>query len=124
VAVGIYEKLAKHLNDLPAGFPRTESGAEMRILRRLFTPEDAELALHLTLIPEEPRVVARRAKIPVNEAARRLEEMEKKGLIIGIPREGKPTLCLAAQAVVGFWEAQVRRGLSPLESRRISNEGY
>lgn len=109
MAIDVYERLAQHLDDLPAGFPRTESGVEIRILRRLFTPEDAELALHLTLIPEEPRVVARRAKIPVNEAARQLREMEKKGLIIGIPQESKPPLYMASQAVVGFWEAQVNK---------------
>ena len=51
------------------GYPKTESGVELRTLRRLFTPEDAALALHLTLIPEEPRVIARRAGIAVGEAA-------------------------------------------------------
>ena len=34
----IYEALAAHLDRLPAGFPRTPDGVEMRILRRLFTP--------------------------------------------------------------------------------------
>lgn len=104
-----YEKLAKHLDDLPGGFPRTDSGVEIRILRRLFTSEEAELALHLTLIPEEPRVVARRAKIAVDEAARRLEEMNKKGLIMGVQHKGKPSLYMALQFVVGFWEAQVNK---------------
>lgn len=104
-----YEKLAKHLDDLPGGFPRTDSGVEIRILRRLFTPEEAELALHLTLIPEEPRVVARRAKIAVDEAARQLEEMNKKGLIMGVQHKGKPSLYMALQFVVGFWEAQVNK---------------
>lgn len=32
MATEIYEKLAKYLDNLPAGFPRTESGVEMRIL--------------------------------------------------------------------------------------------
>lgn len=109
MATDIYEKLAKHLDNLPGGFPRTESGVEMRILRRLFTPEDAEFAMHLTLIPEEPRVIARRAKIPVNEATRRLEEMEKKGLIMCILRESKPPLYMASQFAVGFWEGQVNK---------------
>ncbi|MCG6534067.1 MAG: 4Fe-4S binding protein [Syntrophales bacterium LBB04] len=103
----LYEKLAEHLDNLPAGFPKTESGVERRILRRLFTTEDAELALHLTVIPEEPRVIAHRAKIPVEEARRRLEGMEKKGLILGIRREGEPLRYMAQQFVVGFWEAQV-----------------
>ncbi|HME43461.1 MAG TPA: 4Fe-4S dicluster domain-containing protein [Syntrophorhabdales bacterium] len=103
----VYQKLAKHLDRLPAGFPKTGSGVELRILRRLFTQEDAELALYLTLIPEEPRVIARRARITVEEAARRLEELDKKGLILGIRRKGEPPLYMAQQFVVGFWEAQV-----------------
>ena len=57
----VYRRLAKHLDNLPGGFPPTESGVELRILRRLFTPEEAELAMRLTLIPEEAPVVARRA---------------------------------------------------------------
>ena len=109
MATGFYDRLAQHLDNLPGGFPRTESGVEIRILRRLFTPEDAELAVHLTLIPEEPRVIARRAKIPVKEAARRLEEMSKKGILVGIPREGKPPLYMALQFLVGFWESQVNK---------------
>jgi Na+-translocating ferredoxin:NAD+ oxidoreductase subunit B len=105
----IYERLAEHLDNLPAGFPRTESGVEMRILRRLFTPDDAKFAMHLTLIPEEPRVVARRAKISINEATRRLEEMEKKGLIMGIVRKNKPPLYMASHLAVGIYEAQVNK---------------
>jgi ferredoxin/DNA-binding Lrp family transcriptional regulator len=109
MATDVYEKLVQHLDDLPGGFPRTESGVEVRILRRLFTPEDAELALHLTLIPEEPRVIARRAKIPVEEAAQRLEEMLERGLIFGVHRENKPPLYMALQFLVGFWETQVNK---------------
>ena len=65
----VYQKLRNHLDDLPGGYPATDSGVEMRILKRLFTPEEAQFATHLTLIPEEPRVVARRAKIGKEEAA-------------------------------------------------------
>ena len=77
----IYQKLAEHLDRLPAGYPSTSSGVEIRILRRLFSPEEAEIALHLTLIAEEPRVIAYRAGIQVNEASKRLDEMDRKGLI-------------------------------------------
>jgi hypothetical protein len=37
----VYLKLAKHLDNLPAGFPATDSGVELRILKRLFTPQEA-----------------------------------------------------------------------------------
>ena len=109
MARDIYARLAQHLDNLPGGFPRAESGVEIRILRRLFTRDDAELAVHLTLIPEEPRVVAHRAKIPIEEAARRLNEMHEKGLIFKMQRDGKAPRYQAQQFVVGFWEAQVNR---------------
>ena len=105
----IYQQLARHLDDLPGGFPPTESGVELRILRRLFTPEQAELALRLTLIPEEPRVVARRAGIDTVAATRLLEEMAKQGLILRMePENGdKPFQYMAAQFVIGIWEFHV-----------------
>jgi DNA-binding Lrp family transcriptional regulator len=105
----IYERLAKHLDNLPGGFPPTENGVEIRILKQLFTPEDAKLAVLLTLIPEEARVIARRAKIPVEEASRRLEEMVQHGLISGVYPKNKSPLYMAQQFIVGFWEGQVNR---------------
>ncbi len=103
----IYKKLAKHLDNLPGGFPSTESGVELRILKRLFTPEQAELALYLTLIPEEPQSVARRAGLSTDETAQRLEEMAKKGLILRQTREPDLVRYMAAQYLVGIWEFQV-----------------
>lgn len=105
----VYEALATHLDSLPAGFPRTDSGVEMRILRRLFTPADAELAVHLTVIPEEARVVARRAGIAPADAARGLDELDRKGLIMRIEQPGEPPRYMAMQYAVGFWESQVNR---------------
>jgi electron transport complex protein RnfB len=100
----VYQKLARHLDDLPGGFPPTESGVELRILRRLFTPDDAELALHLSLIPEGAPVIAHRARIAPQEAAQRLEEMVKKGLIYSIESRDRPTKYMALQYVIGIWE--------------------
>ena len=42
----VYHKLARHLDDLPGGYPATASGVELRILQRLFTPRDAALGAH------------------------------------------------------------------------------
>jgi len=103
----IYQKLAWHLDDLPGSFPPTESGVELRILRRLFTPDEAELALHLTLIPEESRVIAVRAKIIEDEAEQRLEDMARKGLIFSIAKEGSPPKYMASQYAIGIWEYHV-----------------
>ena len=86
----VYQRLARYLDDLPAGFPATEDGAELRLLRTLYTPEEAELALHLTLLGEEPRVIARRARLPLAEAAERLAAMFRKGLLSATFPPGKP----------------------------------
>lgn len=104
-----YIKLAQHLDSLPGGFPSTPSGVELRILRRLFTPEEAELALSLTLLTEESRVIAHRAGIPVEEAAQRLAEMETKGLLFAVHPPGGPPQYMAMNFVVGIWEFQVAR---------------
>lgn len=108
----IYPKLARHLDNLPGGFPSTESGIELRILKQLFTPEEANLALSLTLIAEEPYVIARRAGIPIEQAAEQLDIMEKKGLIYGIHPLNKPPKYIALQFIIGIWEFQVNK-LSP-----------
>jgi electron transport complex protein RnfB len=100
----VYRKLARHLDDLPGGFPPTESGVELRILRRLFTPEEAELALHLLLIPEESQVIAHRAGVSAQEAAQRLDEMVNKGLVYSVESRDRPTKYMALQYVIGIWE--------------------
>ena len=107
MAKDVYKKLAERLDNLPGGFPPTRNGVELRILRRLFTPEEAGLALHLNLMPEEARVIARRAKISQEEAASRLEKMAKKGLIYRLEYDKKPMKYMAAQYVIGIWEFHV-----------------
>lgn len=107
MAKDIYKKLSHHLDNLPGGFPSTENGVELRILRRLFSPEEAELAVKLTLIPEESNVIARRAKLTEDKASRRLEEMARKGLIYSLERKGRPPKYMATQFVIGIWEFHV-----------------
>jgi ferredoxin len=107
--IDIYERLAKFLDELPAGFPPSPSGVELRILRQLFTPEEASLALNLALIAEDARVIAVRAGLPLPEAERILSEMARKRIIHAFHQAGKPTRYLAEQFVVGFWEGQVNR---------------
>ena len=105
----VYVRLREHLDGLPGGYPATESGIELRILRRLFTPEEAGLAPHLTLLPEESRVIAHRAGLRVEEAAQQLETMAEKGLIFSIHRQGRPPKYQASQFAIGIWEWQLNK---------------
>ena len=99
--------MADNLDNLPGGFPSTESGVELCILRRLFRPNEAELAVHLTLYPEESEIIAAQAQIAPEEAAQRLEKMARKGLIYRFELDGRPPRYMANQYVVGILEFQV-----------------
>ena len=102
----VYSQLAKHLDNLPAGFPATESGVELRILRKLFTPEEAQVALGLRMMPEPTAKIAKRLQKDSVVLESMLDEMSHKGLIFRA-RKGDVTLYMATQFVVGIWEYHV-----------------
>ncbi len=104
-----YRRLAEHLDRLPGGFPPSDTGAELRLLRRLFTPQEAELAIHLTLDREEPQVIAGRAGLPLAETKQRLSEMARKGLIFSVHPEDGSALYQAVPFAIGIYEFQINR---------------
>jgi len=101
-----YELLANHLEKLPGGFARTASGAELRILDRLFTPEEAWVAAHINMLPEPAKVVALRSKLTLADACLVLDSLVEKRLVSSFPIHGK-THYMAQSFVIGFWEEQV-----------------
>ena len=102
-----YRKLAEHLDRLPGGFAHSETGGELRLLETLFTPQEAELAVHLTLDRESARVIAARARLPIAEVELRLAEMARKGLIFAEYLKDGSMLFQAVPWVVGIYEFQV-----------------
>lgn len=101
----VYERLATHLDNLPAGFPATGSGLEQRILKRLFTPEEAEAALALTLVPASSAELAQKLGCNESEIEALYYRMSKKGLI---SRYGEgPHRYMAAHFITGIWEYHV-----------------
>lgn len=104
----IYERLAAKLDEYPQGFPRTESGVELRILEKIFAPEDAALALRLPPIPETAAAVAHRLGWPAEELRRRLNAMMERGQILAFRVRGETAYALAP-FVVGIYEFQLPR---------------
>ena len=102
----VYSQLARHLDNLPAGFPATESGVELRILRRLFTSDEAMVALGLHMKPEPAVKIAKRLQMEAEALEIMLEDMSRKGLIFRA-RKGELALYMATQFVVGIWEYHV-----------------
>ena len=58
--VSIYRKLQEHLDPRPGGVPTPKSGVEIRILKHLFTPEEAEIATKLVFGYESPETISKR----------------------------------------------------------------
>jgi ferredoxin/predicted transcriptional regulator len=104
----VYEKLAKHLDNLPAGYPPTESGVELRMLKRWFTPEEAEMAMSLSMMPETSSAISKRLNMDESSVAQILESMSKKGLIMRSTKGGQK-LYSAAMFAIGIWEFQINK---------------
>ena len=120
-AEDLYRKLQQHLDRMPVGFPATESGVEIRILKHLFTPRQAVVALALSAIPEPAGAVHRRLKpaMSLDECTEALNEMAAQGLLQRVPIGGVPHYGKLPFAV-GMYERQVNR-LTP-EFERDSRE--
>jgi len=103
-----YRKLQEFLDQFPLGFPGTSTGVEIELLKRLFTEEEAELALLLPFLPEEPEQIAKRYQLNAKKLEEKLESMSKKGLIFRIRRGGK-TLFRAAPFMIGLYEYAVKK---------------
>jgi electron transport complex protein RnfB len=43
----IYVRLREFMDTMPAGYPATPSGIEIKILKKLFSPDDAEMVMKL-----------------------------------------------------------------------------
>ena len=104
----VYKQLAKRLDQLPHGYPATESGVELKILRKIFTPDDAEMALKIKYFPEKVEAIANRLGEPVEEMRTTLDNMAIKGQIGSSTSKGKQMYMLAP-FIVGIYEYQVYR---------------
>ena len=107
MAEDVYLRLREFLNNMPGGYPETESGVEIRILEKFFTPEQAEMTMHLTPIPEPVSAIAERAGMDEEEAAELLETLAKEGNIMRI-RAGDQLYYMAISFVVGIYEFHLK----------------
>jgi Na+-translocating ferredoxin:NAD+ oxidoreductase subunit B len=76
-----YRDLALLLDTLPQGYPATESGIELELLGKLFSPEEARMAARLSLTAETPAAISARAGLDEGAVRACLKSMVKQGLI-------------------------------------------
>ncbi|MFX0168652.1 MAG: ATP-binding protein [Candidatus Hodarchaeota archaeon] len=110
--VEVYRALQRHMDTFPIRFPEREGGAEIRLLKRLFTPQEAKIATKLkwSVSPSEtldiiyPRL--KNTGISKEELEETLDEMAKKGLIC-YQKDGETKYYANAMWAVGILEFQV-----------------
>jgi Na+-translocating ferredoxin:NAD+ oxidoreductase subunit B len=121
----IFRVLQQRLDQYSMGFPATESGIEIKILKSLFSEADAALFLTLTPRLETPEAVAVRLELPLDKVAPRLEDMARRGLLFRLKRNGAVKYG-AIPFVHGLFEFQVKnlsRDLAEMVMQ-YENEGF
>ncbi|HOO57268.1 MAG TPA: 4Fe-4S binding protein [bacterium] len=103
-----YDKLREKLDLFPIGFPDSEDC--MKILRVLFSPEEARIASH---VPNPPVMltagrIARKARAGAGEAERILKGLYERNLIVSVKVLGERRYTLMP-AVPGLLEMQFMR---------------
>ncbi|MFX1477105.1 MAG: 4Fe-4S binding protein [Promethearchaeota archaeon] len=103
-----FVKLREYINNNSFGFPGTSSGVELKILKKLFTPEDAKIILKLKPSRERETAdqIAERTGLDRNIVEKELELLSKKGLIFRIRRAGI-TIYNLAPFMIGLYEYSV-----------------
>lgn len=107
----VYQLLREHLNQQPIGYPATKSGVEIRILKRFFNPEEAQLAILLSYKPRSVERIYETAKntgMSLLEIKKMLDGMLKNRVIGGHEREGTKYY-YNIPFVVGMYEGQVNK---------------
>jgi Na+-translocating ferredoxin:NAD+ oxidoreductase subunit B len=99
----VYHRLREFLDGLPGGFPATDTGVEIELLKRYFTPEEAELAILLQSLPEPVTAIAERAGMDESEAADMLESMARQGSIYRLRINDEPYY-MSLQFLIGIYE--------------------
>lgn len=107
----IYRELQRHLDKQAVGYPATKSGAEIRILKRFFSPEEAQLAMHLTYRPASVEHVFESAKgsgISFSSVESLLGNMVKNG-VIGCVEKGGTRCFFTIPFIIGMFEGQLKK---------------
>jgi ferredoxin len=105
----IYRDLQIHIDSQALTYPALKSGAEIRVLKHLFNPEEAKIALYLTYKYENIDVIFERAKesgISKEDLETILERLVIKGAIGYREKNGINQYQIWGFAI-GFYEGQV-----------------
>lgn len=105
-----YRRLQQHLDSMPVGFPRAKDDLDIKVLKHLFSLEEAEIAMLLEYKPISYDIITERAKergLEIEGLKKKLDFMNDKGIINkkALPEGGDYYFNLPL--IMGFYEYQV-----------------
>jgi len=114
--MSVYENLQEILHKNPAGAPKSDSFD--KILRILFSPEQAEIATLMSFIPKNIDVIAEKAGMSVEDASALCESMANKGIIFSREKGGQMGYSLLP-TVPGVFEFPFMAGGGTPEHKKL-----
>jgi electron transport complex protein RnfB len=108
----VYRKLQQHLDRMPIGYPVTQSGVEINLLRLIFTPGEARIATHLDYKFKTVDQIFETAQAEVGskeELTRILDGIVSKGGISRRERDREQQYAVLPLALWGMYEHQLKR---------------
>jgi len=114
-----YRQLQLKLDQYSMGFPATESGIEIKILRHLFSEEDADMFLSLSHNLTSVARVAATLNRAEADVVTQLEDMTAKGLLFRV-KKGDTSRYATIPFVHGLFEFQVK-DLNPELARMVED---
>ena len=108
----VYRELARKLDSIPPGFPATESGVELELLSRFYTPKQARIISVMRLTYETAAEIAARAAVDSRAAFDILNSAAHKGLVRARLGEQEPTFALNPQrgGLIGYSYKEILLG--------------
>lgn len=106
-----YRTLQEHLDRMPVGYPATESGVEIELLKAVFTPEQALIATHLDYKHKSVSQILETAhgEVPsATDVTELLDDMVARGGITRREREGELQYALLPLVLWGMFEHQLK----------------
>jgi H+/Na+-translocating ferredoxin:NAD+ oxidoreductase subunit B len=115
-SMDVYERLREILDASLTGAPKSKSFD--KILRILFTPNEAALAVHMTLFPRPLATIASDAGMQEEEAGKMLEVMADKAVIVSREKDGGRLYSLLP-TIAGLFEFPLMRGADTPELQHV-----
>ena len=112
-----YRRLADRLNRFPQGAPPSE--LLYRILEILFSPREAELVARLPIRPFRAATAAKAWGVPLAEAARVLEQLASRAILLDLDENGEP-LYVLPPPMAGFFEFSMMRVRGDVDQKRLA----